>query len=135
MKRIGLQLVASLFFKTYLSHRSQRVIIFYCLSLAVKVLACHNGRSLVLYFFCYRLPLEDKLKKLGKKHHFYADDTVIFFVFGLTLCQFLFDDILTSIHRWFSNAKLMLNADKSEYMIIGKCKNCLKWSFTSAGRL
>ena len=31
-------------------------------------------------------------------------------------------DILTSIQRWFSNAKLKLNADKSEYVIIWKCK-------------
>ena len=34
----------------------------------------------------------------------------------------MFDDILTSIPRWFSNAKLKLSADKSEYMIIRKYK-------------
>ena len=34
----------------------------------------------------------------------------------------MFDDILTSIQRWFSKAKLKLNADRSEYMIIQKCK-------------
>ena len=34
----------------------------------------------------------------------------------------MFDYILTRIQRWFSNAKLKLNADKSEYMIIRKCK-------------
>ena len=34
----------------------------------------------------------------------------------------MFDNFLTSIQRWFSNAKLKLNADKSEYMIIGKSK-------------
>ena len=33
----------------------------------------------------------------------------------------MFDDILTSVQRWFTNAKLKLNADKSEYKIIGKC--------------
>ena len=34
----------------------------------------------------------------------------------------MFDDILSSIQGWFKNAKLKLNADKSEYMIIRKCK-------------
>ena len=68
------------------------------------------------------LPLEDKLKELGINYHFYADGTVLYFVFGSTLNQCMFDDILTSIQRWFSNAKLKLNADKSEYMNIRKCK-------------
>ena len=76
-----------------------------------------------LLFSCYMLPLEDKLKEeLGINYHFYADETVLYFVFGSTLSQCMFDDILTSIQRWFSNAKLKLNADKSEYMTIRKCK-------------
>ena len=69
------------------------------------------------------LPLEDKLKELGLRYHFYADDTVLNFVFGSTLSQFMFDDISTLIQRWFSNAQLKLNADKSEYMIIRKSKS------------
>ena len=82
---------------------------------------CHKGRFLVL-FSCYMLLSEDKLKKLGMKYHFYADDTVLYFIFGSTLSQCTFGDILTSIQRWFSNAKLKLNADKSEYMISRKFK-------------
>ena len=31
-----------------------------------------------LPFSCQMLPLEDKLKELGIKYHFFADDTVIF---------------------------------------------------------
>ena len=31
------------------------------------------------------LPVEDELKELGIKYHFYADDTVLYFVFGSTL--------------------------------------------------
>ena len=83
---------------------------------------CHKGRFLVLYFFCYLLPLEDKLKELEINYHFYADDTVLYFVLRSTLSQCMFDKILTSIQRWFSKAKLKLIADKSEYMIIRKCK-------------
>ena len=74
------------------------------------------------------LPLEDKLKELGINYHFYADDTVLYFVFGSTLSHCMFDDILTLIQRWFSNAILKLNADKSEYMIIRKCK-IVKYGF------
>ena len=74
---------------------------------------CHKGRLLVLYFFsCYMLPLEDKLKELGIKYHFYADGTVLYFVFGSILSQCVFDDILISIHCWFSNSKLKFNADR-----------------------
>ena len=67
--------------------------------------------------------LEDELKNLEINYHFYADDIVLYFVFGSTLSQCMFDNILTSIQRWFSNnAKLKLIAIKSEYMIIRKCK-------------
>ena len=68
------------------------------------------------------LPLEDKLKELEINYHFCADGTCLYFVFGSTLSQCMFDNIFTSIQRWLSNAKLKLNADKSEYMIIRKCK-------------
>ena len=44
------------------------------------------------------LPLEDKLKELKVNYHFYAYDTVLHFVFDLTLSQSMFDVILTSIH-------------------------------------
>ena len=123
-KRIGLQSVVLLFNKNYLSHRSQQVIIKRCLSGDVKVNTGVPQGSVLgpLLFSCYMLPLEDKLKELGINYHFYADDTVLYFVFGSTLSQCMFDDTLTSIQRWFSNAKLKLNADKSENMIIRKCK-------------
>ena len=68
------------------------------------------------------LPLEYKLKEQEIKYHFYADDTILFLVFHSTLSQCMFDDILTSIQRWFSKAKLKRNADKSRYMIILKPK-------------
>ena len=66
------------------------------------------------------LPLQDKLDELQMENLFYADDTVLHFVLGSNVC--IFDNFLTSIQRWFSNAKLKLNADKNEYMIIRKYK-------------
>ena len=76
----------------------------------------------VLLFSSYMMPLEDKLKELEVNYHFSADDTVLQFVLCSTLSQCIFDNIFTSIQRWFSNAKLKMNADKSEYMIIQKGK-------------
>ena len=108
----------------YLSHSLQQIIIKGCLSDDIKVkTGVPQGSDLgPLLFSCYILPYEDKLKKLGIIFYIYADDTVLCFVCGSTLSQCIFDNILTSIH-WFSNAKLKLNADKSEYLIIRK-SNC-----------
>ena len=78
---------------------------------------CHKGRFLVLYFFLLHAAFRRSAQRTGEKCHFYEDDTVFYFVMGSTLIQCMFADILTSIQRWFSNAKLKLNADKSEYMI------------------
>ena len=63
-KRIGLQSVVLLFFKNYLSRRSQQVIINGCLSGDVKVktgVPQGSGPNPLL-FSCYMLSLEDKLK-------------------------------------------------------------------------
>ena len=68
------------------------------------------------------LTLEDQLKDLEINYHFDSDDTILCFVIVSTLSKCMFDNILTSIQRWFSNAKLKLNMDKSDYMIIRKCK-------------
>ena len=118
-KSIGLQSVVLLSIKNYLLNRSQQVIINGCLSGDVNVKTAVPQVSVLgpLLFSCYMLPLENKLTELGINYHFYADDTVLYFIFGSTLSQCMFDDILTSIQRWFSNVKLKLNADKSEYMI------------------
>ena len=78
---------------------------------------CHK-RS-VLSLLLYMLPLEDKLKEIDIIYCFYADETVLYFVFGSTLSHCMFYDILTSIQRSF---KLMLKSGKCEYMIIRKCK-------------
>ena len=123
-KRIGLQSFVLLLIKNYLSNRSQQVIINGCLSGDVQVKTGVPQGSVLgpLLFSCYMLPLENKLKELEINYHFYADDTVLYFVFGLTLSQCMFYNTLISIQRWFSNAKLILIADKSEYIIIRKCK-------------
>ena len=83
-----------------------------------------------LIFFCYTLALGYRLKELEINYHFYADETDHCFIFNLTLSQCMFDDILTSIQRWFSTAKLKLNAEKSDYIIFWQ--KFQTWFFTSA---
>ena len=111
--------------KNYLWSRSQQVIINDYLSGDVKVKTGVPQRMVLgpLPVCCYMFPLDDKLKELEKNYHFYADNTVHCFGFGSTLSQCMFDNFLNSSQRWFSNAKLKLNAERSEYMIIWKCKN------------
>ena len=122
-----MQSVVLLFIENY---RSQQLIIIECLCGDVKVKTGVPQRSVLgpLLFSCCMLPSEDKLKEVGLNYHLYADDTILYFLFGSTLSHCIFDDILTSIQRWFSNAKLKLNEDKSEYMIIRKSK-IVKYSF------
>ena len=116
--------VLLLFITNHLSHHSQQFIINGCLSGDVTVTTVVPQGSVLgpSIFSCYMLPLEYKLKEQGTKYHFYADDTILFLVYHSTLSQCMFDDILTSIQRWFSKAKLKMNADKSPYMIILKPK-------------
>ena len=94
-KGIGLLSVVLLFFKNFLSNRSQQVIINGYLSGDDKVKTGVPQGSVqgLLLFSCYILPLEDKLKELEMNYHFYADDTALYFVFSSTLCQCMFDNI------------------------------------------
>ena len=83
-----------LFIINYLSYHSQPVIIKGCLSGVVKVKTGVSQGSVLglLFFSCFILPLEDKLKESEINCHFYADDTVLYFVFGSTLSQCMFDN-------------------------------------------
>ena len=112
-----------LFFKNYLSNRSQQVIIIDVFLVMLKLRrVCHKGTSWAFTFFLLHVAFRRYAERFKNKLPFLADDTVFYFEFGLTLSQCLFDNILTSIQRWFSNAKLKLNADKSEHMNFRKCK-------------
>ena len=68
-KRFGLRLVVLLFNENY---RSQKVIINGCISVDVKFQTGVPQGSVLgpLLFACYMLPLEDKLKELGKNYYF-----------------------------------------------------------------
>ena len=69
-----------------------------------------------LLFSCYLLPLELIFKQLQIKYHFCADDTVIYFVYEETVTQVKFDQIISTLRKWFCGAKLKLNTIKTEFM-------------------
>ena len=69
-----------------------------------------------LLFFCYLLPLELIFKQIQINYHFYADDTVIYFVYEETVTQEMFDLIISTLQKWFCGAKLKLNPSKTEFM-------------------
>ena len=117
--KIGLQSVVLLFIKNYLSNRSQQVFIMGCLSGDGKYKTAVPQGSVLgpLFFSCYMLPLEDQLKELEKTN--ISTQMIPFFtLYSVDPQSCIFDSISTSIQRWFRNAKLKLNADRSEYMII-----------------
>ena len=54
----------------------------------------------------------------AKNYHFYADETVIYFVYEETLNQKKFDLIIRTLQKRFCGSKLKLNTRKKEFMKI-----------------
>ena len=73
---------------------------------------------------CYLVPLEVLFERLDVNYRFYADYTLIYFVYHASINQGAFDLILTTLQKWFSGAKLRLNSNKTEYMFVSR-KNSL----------
>ena len=101
-----------------LSGRSQRVLIKDVLSSEQEIKTGVPQGSVLgpLLFSCYLLPLELIFKQLQINYHFYADDTVIYFVYEETVSQEKFDLIISTLQKWFCGAKLKFNISKTEFM-------------------
>ena len=75
-----------------------------------------------LLFTLYTTPLRSVVQSHNLDHHLYADDTQIYV--SLTTpdtCRSLnqLRDCLQDVSLWMKNSKLKLNADKTEFLIIG----------------
>ena len=75
-----------------------------------------------LLFTLYTTPLSSVIQSHNLDHHLYADDTQIYV--SLTTpdtCRSLnqLRDCLQDVSLWMKNSKLKLNADKTEFLIIG----------------
>ena len=82
-----------------------------------------------LLFILYTTPLSSVIQNHNLDHHFYADDTHIYISLATSdtnrsLNQL--SDCLHEIFLWMTDSKLKLNADKTEFLIIGTPKQCGK---------
>ena len=113
------------FLISYLSSRSQKVLIDgeYSMPRTIKTGVPQGSVLGPVLFSCYLVPLEVLFERLDVNYHFYADDTVIYFVYDSSINR-AFDLILTTLQKWFSGAKLRLNSNKTQYMFISR-KNSL----------
>ncbi len=137
--RFGVKGTALSWFKSYLTGRSQSVVIQGSRS-AEKDLKCGVPQGSVLgpILFCaYTSPLGSLLKSQGVDYHFYADDSQIALAFSpdVLLNQIdAFDKIEScadSIRTWMLQNKLKLNDDKTVFMLIGNKPQVQKVVFNS----
>ena len=114
------------FLISYLSSRSQKVLINgeYSMPRTIKTGVPQESILGPNLFSCYLVPLEFLFERLDVNYHFYANDTVIYFVYHASINQGAFDLILTTLQKWYSGAKLRLNSNKTEYMFV-KRRNSL----------
>jgi len=120
----GLSDMALALVKSYLTDRSQSVQIGDQLSPPILLSTGVPQGSILgpLLFSLYTAPLEQTLIAEGVNFHFYADDTQIYMSFSALDCSeslSRLSQVLGRVHTWFSVNKLTLNADKTEYILIG----------------
>ena len=82
-----------------------------------------------LLFTLYTTPLSSVIQNHNLDHHLYADGTQIYISLATSdtnrsLNQL--SDCLQDIFLWMIDSKLKLNADKTEFLIIGTPKKCVK---------
>ena len=127
----GISGTALNWFLSYLTGRHQTIKIANCFSAALPT-SCgvHQGSVLgPLLFTLYATPLNSVIQNHNLGHHLYADDTQIYISLATSdtsrsLNQL--SDCLQDIFLWMTDSKLKLNADKTEFLIIGTPKLCGK---------
>ena len=120
----GISGTALSWFTSYLTDRRQAIKIGNCFSDMLPT-SCGVPQGSVLgplLFTLYTTPLSSVIQSHNLDHHLYADDTQIYV--SLTTpntCRSLnqLRDCLQDVSLWMKNSKLKLNADKTEFLIIG----------------
>ena len=127
----GISGTALSWFLSYLTGRHQTIKIANCFSAAFPT-SCGVPQGSVLgplLFTLYTTPLSSVIQNHNLDHHLYADDTYIYISLATSdtnrsLNQL--SDCLQDIFLWMTDSKLKLNADKTEFLIIGTPKQCGK---------
>jgi hypothetical protein len=120
----GISQTALLWFKSFLSDRSQSVHTSHSTStLATLLFGVPQGSVLgPLLFSLYTKPLSSLISQYPDiRHHLYADDTQIYLSFSPSTSSSaiaLIESCLQHIFSWMSANKLALNPDKTEYLLI-----------------
>ena len=123
---VGINGTALNWFKSYLSARTQRVIIDSVLSDPVDLTVGVPQGSILgpLLFLIYILPLGKLIDQFNIKRHGYADDTQLYTYFSLNDPQSLSQAMLniekcvTAVKEWMTLNKLKLNDSKTEFLLI-----------------
>ena len=108
------------FLNSYLSSRSQKLLIDgeYSMPRIIKTGVLQGSVLVPVLFSCYLVPLEVPFERLDVNCSFYADDTVIYFVYHASIIQAAFDLMLMTRQKWFTGAKLQLYSNKTEIRFI-----------------
>ena len=120
----GISGTALSWFTSYLTDRRQAIKIGNCFSDMLPT-SCGVPQGSVLgplLFTLYTTPLSSVIQSHNLDHYLYADDTQIYV--SLTTpdtCRSLnqLRDCLQDVSLWMKNSKLKVNADKTEFLIIG----------------
>ena len=110
-------------FKSYLSGRSQSVLINGTQSKPTS-LVCGVPQGSVLgpiLFTIYMLPLGDIIKRHGMQFHMYADDCQLYTTFeasDINQTALNMEILIDDIRGWYSENMLKLNDSKTEMMVI-----------------
>ena len=120
----GISGTALSWFTSYLTDRQQAIKLGNCFSdmLPTSCGVPHGSVLRPLLFTLYTTPLSSVIQGHTLDHHLYADDTQIYI--SLTTadaCRSLnqLRDCLQDVSLWMKNSNLKLNANKSEFIIIG----------------
>ena len=124
--RIGITGNALLWFKSYLTKRTQAVFIDGKTSnLVIIVFGVPQGSVLgPIIFTIYTIPLKDIITFFGLSYHLYADDTQLYMSFDIQDDKDIQSTILkvqlcvAEIKSWMTRNMLKLNDDKTEILFI-----------------
>ncbi len=120
----GISGTALTWFSSYLTNRHQCIKIDNYFSTSLPT-SCGIPQGSVLgplLFTLYTTPLSSVIQSHNLDHHLYADDTQIYISMATPDTSHSLNrlnDCLQDVFSWMTDSKLKLNADKTEFLIIG----------------